>query len=237
MIQRKTLPAGPCRALIAAAVLACGTLSSGMAGATTLEDPQGDILETFRLSNDGLDHSDLDVVSVTARRDDLNFYLSATMAGDIGLTEGGIYIWGVNRGSGIALLNQIANPIGGPNIKFDTFIQINQDGTAALTRMNTRGPALEFLPPVPLVASLSGRTVRLTLKLSDLPSEGFAAKDYEFNLWPRFPDVNGNENVADFAPDGENFTASVPEPASWALLIAGFGLSGSMLRRRRVAMA
>jgi len=29
--------------------------------------------------------------------------------------------------------------------------------------------------------------------------------------------------------------ASVPEPASWALMIAGFGLAGGALRRRRRA--
>ena len=31
------------------------------------------------------------------------------------------------------------------------------------------------------------------------------------------------------------FEAAVPEPASWAMLIAGFGLVGSIARRRRVA--
>lgn len=30
---------------------------------------------------------------------------------------------------------------------------------------------------------------------------------------------------------------AVPEPASWALLIAGFGAAGAMLRRRRLALA
>jgi hypothetical protein len=32
-------------------------------------------------------------------------------------------------------------------------------------------------------------------------------------------------------------TASVPEPAGWALMIAGFGLAGAALRRRRTAAA
>lgn len=31
--------------------------------------------------------------------------------------------------------------------------------------------------------------------------------------------------------------AGVPEPASWAMLIAGFGLAGAMMRRRRVVAA
>ncbi|TFU00437.1 PEP-CTERM sorting domain-containing protein [Polymorphobacter arshaanensis] len=32
-------------------------------------------------------------------------------------------------------------------------------------------------------------------------------------------------------------TAAVPEPASWAMLVAGFGVMGGTLRRRRVAVA
>ncbi len=38
---------------------------------------------------------------------------------------------------------------------------------------------------------------------------------------------------------GLNFTltGNVPEPASWAMLIAGFGLTGAAMRRRRTAIA
>jgi hypothetical protein len=32
-------------------------------------------------------------------------------------------------------------------------------------------------------------------------------------------------------------TVSVPEPASWALMIGGFGMAGAMLRRRRAQPA
>src|SRR5688572_28826003 len=30
---------------------------------------------------------------------------------------------------------------------------------------------------------------------------------------------------------------AVPEPATWALMIGGFGMAGAMLRRRRMALA
>ena len=35
-----------------------------------------------------------------------------------------------------------------------------------------------------------------------------------------------NSEVADFAPDAGGFKASVPEPASWAMLLFGFGAAG-----------
>ncbi len=34
-------------------------------------------------------------------------------------------------------------------------------------------------------------------------------------------------------PDSDEFVISVPEPASWAMMISGFGLAGIALRRRR----
>ena len=37
--------------------------------------------------------------------------------------------------------------------------------------------------------------------------------------------------------DEAAFTAAVPEPASWAMLVAGFGVMGGTLRRRRAAVA
>jgi len=37
--------------------------------------------------------------------------------------------------------------------------------------------------------------------------------------------------------DNAILTASVPEAATWAMLIAGFGLTGAAMRRRRVALA
>jgi hypothetical protein len=48
--------------------------------------------------------------------------------------------------------------------------------------------------------------------------------------------------VADSGYGAGNYTALgtftvVPEPANWAMLIAGFGLTGAVMRRRRMAIA
>lgn len=45
----------------------------------------------------------------------------------------------------------------------------------------------------------------------------------------------GNTSIDNLAANGG--TAGVPEPSAWALLIAGFGLAGTALRRRRMSLA
>jgi hypothetical protein len=49
--------------------------------------------------------------------------------------------------------------------------------------------------------------------------------------------VNAQGSFAGDAIYSVDDVAAVPEPASWAMLIAGFGLTGAALRRRRVALA
>jgi hypothetical protein len=40
-----------------------------------------------------------------------------------------------------------------------------------------------------------------------------------------------------WASIGDSAGSAVPEPASWALMISGFGLAGAVLRRRRALVA
>jgi hypothetical protein len=56
-----------------------------------------------------------------------------------------------------------------------------------------------------------------------------------------FGNILSNRLISDtngrFEMDWAIQTSVIPEPASWALLIAGFGLVGGMLRRQRRATA
>lgn len=64
-------------------------------------------------------------------------------------------------------------------------------------------------------------------------AEGFFGARYNDTDWRSTPDRFG------FVGSGEEFVATnpgaVPEPAAWALMIAGFGMAGAGLRRRRAA--
>jgi len=84
---------------------------------------------------------------------------------------------------------------------------------------------------------ISGGRIDVIASLADLPTRGRDALDYGFNFWPRLGGISSNDQIADFAPDARNITAGVPEPATWAMMILGFGFAGSALRRRNTASA
>ena|SRR5579862_2870536 len=44
---------------------------------------------------------------------------------------------------------------------------------------------------------------------------------------------NGTPSILSFNPGVTTFSGGVPEPATWALMITGFGAAGAMLRRNR----
>lgn len=49
------------------------------------------------------------------------------------------------------------------------------------------------------------------------------------------PSISGSFSFASDAGDGN--PGGVPEPAAWAMLVTGFGLTGAAMRRRRTAVA
>ncbi len=50
-------------------------------------------------------------------------------------------------------------------------------------------------------------------------------------------ELSGDTQVSQYLPFINNYIASVPEPASWALFVAGFGLVGALQRRREHRLA
>lgn len=195
---------------------AAALFAAGAAHATTVSDPVGDVLPTFV----GTAFPDLDITSFSV---DLNpsqtaFDFSATLDGNFDPTHTSLYVIGVDTGAGA--IRPFAN-IGEPAVIFDQAIVVVNNG-AALLGSNS------------LSATLSGDMFSVSVPVSMLPSTGFTPGNYRFNLWARNGLGNNNQN-ADFAPQNATITATaVPEPATWALMIFGFGLAGATVRGRRV---
>jgi len=207
------------RWLCAAALAASPVLGHAFSGIT---DRPNDFLSTFAGQASS---TDLDVLSATVLYNPATdlFTLSSTMSGAIGSTPAGFYVWGVNRGAGTA--GFAANGIDG--VLFDRVVLLRPDGTGSIGG----GPALAAGS-----VTISGDTITGVVSGSLLESTGFKKSDYTWNLWPRDGAFTGFTAISDFAPDNANFTstvAAVPEPQSYAMMLAGLGIVGAAAWRRR----
>lgn len=185
-----------------------------------ISDPKGDFLATFAGSAAS---TDLDVLSASVfynAATDL-FTLTATMDGNIGTTATGFYVWGVNRGAGVA---SFGSSLGLNGVRFDRVVILRPDGTGSVGGAGA-------LPTGSV--TITGKTITGVISGSLLPSTGFTNKlDYTFNLWPRDGAFSGTAAISDFAPNNANFTATpVPEPSTAAL--GALGLAALLVWRRR----
>jgi hypothetical protein len=208
------------RLRLAAALLPIALGSPAVA--STMSDPVGDFIPSFT----GTASPDLDVTSFSVSLDAAatTFSLGAVLAGDIDPSLAGFYVIGVNTGSGAI---HPFGAIGEPNVTFNQVIVVQKSGTATLGANS-------------LTALLSGNQFIVNVPVSLLPSTGASPADYGFNIWPRFgATVTGNGQISDFAPNNALLSANgvlpVPEPATWLMMLIGFGLIGSAMRIGRKA--
>ena len=208
------------RTLMSAGLMALAVAAPATA-ASVFTDPQGDFLASYT----GTHSAELDVLNFSVGYDYAasSFVLSAKVAGRIH-AEGGLYVIGVDTGAGAFAP---FGGIGAPDVKFDQVILVQKNGTPS----SVTGPSGGVLAANAVSIVNDMFTVRVPSAL--LASTGFSLGDYAFNLWPR-SGLGNNNQISDFAPNNSLITTdTVPEPATWAMLLAGFGAVGVATRRRR----
>ena len=212
--------------------LAAGAVSP-TAYAQVVRDGVGDFIPSYV----GPRGPDLDVVLTQVRYNGVNFNINATLNGAIGQTPGGVYVFGFQRGQGVARFGPIA-----PGVLFDSVVVVMPNGSATVRDLVT-GMATA-LPAGSVV--INGNSLSVTVPANLLPSQGLATPRFGFNLWPRSGLTNNNQ-IADFAPDNSMAALVLdfptPNSASAQTEIAidnasfAFERMTSRLRERRLAGA
>lgn len=206
---------------LASSVLAMLIYGITPSGATPL-GPSSGFLATYS----GPQNGDLDIASGDAILRGGNFEFDATLNAPIGTTNGVFYVWGIDRGTGLA-------PFGAfrPGVLFNSVV-------ISAPSLNTNF-VLDLLTSqmTALVGSqvdVSGDTLKLFVPTSLLPSEGFSADGYLVNLWTRDGlDTADLTQIAEFAPSNSDVGVTVPEPVTLSLFGAGLSAAIAMRRRRK----
>lgn len=203
-------------------LLAAGTMLSlavaGAAHAGSVIDPTGDFLASYVGNHD----ADLDVTKFSVNFDSASnlFQLNATLAGPINQSVEGFYVVGIDTGTAA---NHPFGDTGNPGVGFNQVFAVRKSN------------GLATLNGVTLAVTISGADLGIVVPNSLLISTGFGPGQYGWNLWPR-NGLGSNNQISDFAPDNSTLQA-IPEPATWAMMLAGFAALGGVLRRRRTAKA
>lgn len=203
---------------------------SSAAHAQVVQDRTGDFIPSYV----GPRGADLDVVATQVRYNGVNFNINATLNGAIGQTPGGVYVFGFQRGQGVARFGAIA-----PGVLFDSVVVVMPNGTATVRDLVTG--AATTLPAGSVI--INGSSLSVTVPVTLLPGQGLATPRFGFNLWPR-SGLGNNNQIADFAPDNSmaalilDFPTPVAASAQTEIAIDNASFSfqrmTSRLRERRL---
>ncbi|TMH12901.1 MAG: PEP-CTERM sorting domain-containing protein [Betaproteobacteria bacterium] len=195
-------------------LLALAAALTAAFNAHAVVDATGDFLASFT----GTHNAALDIVAADVSFDAAagNFLLHAQTSGAIAGAPNVTYVFGFNRGG---TANTPFGAIGLPDIAFNATAQLRADGTGAV--------GANAVTP-----NIIGNEIFGTVSASLLPSNGFAAQDYTWALWTIDTGITGLARNADFAASTNLAVAAVPEPETYALMLAGIGVVGVVARRR-----
>ncbi len=217
-----------------AALVSFGALPTFAHSAVAVVDPFNDFLPSYTA---GPANGDLDVIAAAGlyNASKQTFTLSTILADKVGQTPGALYVWGINRGLGTERF-LAGTPSIGAGVFFDSVLVVRPNGTGFYN---------DFINTVTTNLNPANIDIgSLTVTLQDLPvnlfapnTAGFTAPaKYTWNLWPRVG-LGQNNQISDFAPNAANLgfqVTAVPEPESWAMLLAGLTLTGWRLGKRVV---
>jgi hypothetical protein len=168
-------------------------------GSDWIPDAVGDFLPGY----DGVDDPGLDVIAHRVLLTKTRMIFCGKMAGPIAPTQniGGLYIIGVDRGSGTPRFRGRLPEIG-PNVVWDSVVRVNPDGTGLFNNVIAGGPTT--IDPADI--TIDGDEFSISVPLSMmLPGATLPPELWTYNLWPRNSAVIGNNAaVPDLAPDDGN---------------------------------
>jgi hypothetical protein len=165
-----------------------------------ITDPVGDIMPTYA----GGVLPGMDVVAhevaIVPEQDRVVFY--GKMAGSVAdtATVNGLYLFGVDRGSGTPRFLSTPGPAIGPSVTWDSIVRVNPDGTGLFN--NVIAGVITPLGPDNIRLSGDEFTVSIPLGLM-LPAATRPPAEWTYNLWPR-DGIGNNAQVSDLAPDDGN---------------------------------
>jgi hypothetical protein len=198
------------RFILPGALALATMLVTGPAFAATVTTSTG-FLPTYV----GPKNGDVEILSATATVDGADLVLSFTADAAIGTTPDTVYVWGINTLGASAPAP--FTPEGFSGVLFNDTVVVNPSSPAAGVKM-------------------MGDTVTDTVAISSLKNVVLNADQFGISLWPVVG--AGFTGFSEFVPgDGTFAPGGVPEPATWGLMILGFGGLGVTLRSRRRTVA